>query len=164
VVYPKGFYESEGLPIVPDPMVKQSQFYRSQSAPFGYCLCTLQSRFSGVTFLLVTAMLTVYGWTVYSQNIWNQAYQKARILQRHERQLTTTNEVLKNQMALQAEQPATLVRQSCQVVIFLKPAPQRSDHAAPVPPATASCPDRKPTPIPLGIKEDGEMGDGKRSD
>jgi len=34
-------------------------------------------------------MLTVYGWTVYSQRMWNQAYSKLVILQRNERQLTT---------------------------------------------------------------------------
>jgi len=73
--------------------------------------CALAARFSVVTFLLVTAMLTVYGWTVYSQRMWNQAYSKLVILQRNERQLTTTNEVLKNQMALQAEQSATGCRQ-----------------------------------------------------
>jgi len=50
-------------------------------------LCTLQSRFSGVTFLLVTA-LAVYGWTVYCK-IFGIKHTKARILQRHERQLTT---------------------------------------------------------------------------
>jgi hypothetical protein len=98
-------------------------------------------------------MLAVYGWTVYSQHMWNQAYQKLGVLQRHERQLTTTNEVLKNQMALQAEQPITgLVPPNPAAVIFLKPAPQRSDHAAaPVPPATKpAAQTEKPTPIPLG--------------
>jgi len=110
--------KAKACPIVPDPMVVPV-LLSSQSAPFWLLrLCTLQSRFSGVTFLLVTAMLAVYGWTVYSQNI-GIKHTKARILQRHERQLTTTNEVLKNQMALQAEQPATgLVRQSRCVVIF----------------------------------------------
>ena len=98
----------------------------SQSAPFWLQrLCTLQRQSSIITFLLVTATLGLYGWTVYCQQLWGQSYHKLVTLQRHERQLTTTSEVLKNQMALQAEQPDTgLVPSSPTQAIFLQPAPQ----------------------------------------
>lgn len=82
-------------------------------------------RYSSITvFLLVAATLVVYGWTVYSQQLWSQASRELQNLQRHERQLTTKNEVLKNQMAQEAEQPSTkLVLPSPSRMIFINPAP-----------------------------------------
>jgi hypothetical protein len=82
-------------------------------------------RYSGiVTFLLVASTLVVYGWTVYSQQLWGQTYRKIQNLQRQERQLTTTNEVLKNRAANQAEKPTSgLVPPSPSGQIFLRPAP-----------------------------------------
>ena len=146
---------TQGLPNRPKPNGQTVPVLpSSQSAPFWLLrLCALQRRFSVVTFLLVTAMLTVYGWTVYSQHMWNQAYSKLVILQRNERQLTTTNEVLKNQMALQAEQSATgLVPPNPAQVIFLKPEPQRSNHPTDlVPHATKpAAQTEKQTLMPLG--------------
>ncbi|MCX7596207.1 MAG: hypothetical protein N2235_21100 [Fischerella sp.] len=80
-----------------------------------------------VTFLLVTTTLIVYGWTVYSQQLWSQGYRKLQNLQRYERQLTTANEVLKNKMAQEAQKPAAgLVSPSPANTIFLPPAPKNS--------------------------------------
>jgi hypothetical protein len=103
-------------------------------------------------FLLVATMLSVYSWTVYSQKMWSQAYRKLEILQRHERQLTTTSEVLKNKIALQAEQPVTnLVPPNPAVAIFLQPAPQRPNHAADsILPIKAAAKTKQPNHIPLG--------------
>ena len=98
-------------------------------------------------------MLSVYGWTVYSQKMWSQAYRKLETLQRHERQLTTANEVLKNHIALQAEQPTTeLMPPTSASLIFLQPAPQlRVPAANPVLPATKpGTQTQQPTPMPLG--------------
>jgi hypothetical protein len=82
-------------------------------------------RYSGIaTFLLVASTLVVYGWTVYSQELWGQTYRKIQNLQRQERQLTTTNEVLKNRAATQAERPTSgLVPPRPSGQIFLSPAP-----------------------------------------
>jgi len=116
-------------------------------------LYALQRPSSVVMFLLVATMLSVYSWTVYSQKMWSQAYRKLEILQRHERQLTTTSEVLKNKMALQAEQPVTnLVPPNPAVAIFLQPAPLRPDHAADsvVPAIQAAAKTKQPNHIPLG--------------
>ncbi len=72
------------------------------------------------TFLLVVAVLVVYGWTVYSQKLWGQNYQKLQELQRDERQLTKTNEVLKNKMAQEAAKPnAGLLSPNPKKTIFL---------------------------------------------
>ncbi|BAY09510.1 hypothetical protein [Calothrix sp. NIES-2098] len=104
---------------------------------------------SVVTFLLVTATLVVYGWTVYSQEIWSQGYRRLQSLQRHERQLTTTNATLTNKMAEEAEQPtAGLVLPTPDRTIFLPPASYSPNST---PPKTT--PDSEPpqqTTSPLG--------------
>ncbi len=105
---------------------------RSESAPLWLLrLCTWNRHSSVVTLLLVVATLTVYGWTVYSQQTWSQAYHKLVNLQRDERQLATTNEVLKNKMALQAEEQVTgLVPPNPATTIFLTPAQERPAASA----------------------------------
>jgi hypothetical protein len=63
-------------------------------------------RYSSVaTFLFVAATLVVYGWTVYYQELWSQNYRTLQSLQRHERQLTTTNAALIKKMAEEGEKP-----------------------------------------------------------
>ncbi|MEH2250399.1 hypothetical protein [Nostoc sp.] len=81
-------------------------------------------RYSTVlAFLLVASTLAMYGWTVYSQELWSQSYRRLQNLQRHERLLTTTNATLTNKMAEEAEQPtAGLVSPTPQGMIFLPPA------------------------------------------
>ncbi|MBD2208886.1 hypothetical protein H6G64_24360 [Calothrix sp. FACHB-156] len=84
---------------------------------------TLHRYSSVVTFLLVATTLMVYGWTVYSQELWSQGYRRLQSLQRHERQLTTTNATLTNKMAQEAEQPTTgFVSPTPARTIFLPPA------------------------------------------
>ncbi len=85
---------------------------------------------SGITFLVIVVTLTMYSWTVYSQRLWSQEYQKLESLQRQERQLSTASELLKKQMAQEAENPHSgLVPQKPDHLVFLAPAPPR-----PVPP------------------------------
>lgn len=123
---------------------------KAQSAPLWLLrLCALQRRFCVITFLLMAGMLTVYAWTAYSQQRWSQAYRKLETLQRHERQLTATSEVLKNHMALQAEQPATgLVPPNPATAIFVVPAPQRPARTPEsVVPATKAAAQTKSVPL-----------------
>lgn len=85
-----------------------------------------------VTFVLVASTLSLYAWTVYTQQQWSQDYRKLENLQRDERHLTTTNAVIKDQLAQQAEKPATgLVSPSPANTIFLTPAPQRQARTNP---------------------------------
>lgn len=94
-----------------------------------------QRSLSILTGALSIAVLSVYGQTVYSQQLWSQEYRKLENLQRHERQLTAASEVLKNQIAQQAETSrAGLVPSNPANTIFLQPAPQRP-APAPMPPA-----------------------------
>jgi hypothetical protein len=89
-------------------------------------LLMVQRGSSVVTFCLITATLAVYAWTVYTQQTWAREYSKLENLQRNERQITAANEVLKNQLAQQAERPGTgLVPPTPDKTIFLPPAPQR---------------------------------------
>lgn len=115
-------------------------------------LYALQRPCSVVTFLLVATMLSVYSWTVYSQKMWSQAHHDLETLQRHERQLTTTGEVLKNKMASEAEQPVTnLVPPNPATAIFLQLAPQRPDHTInSVLPLTTATKTEQPSLTPLG--------------
>lgn len=91
-------------------------------------LIKLQQGSSIVTLLLMIAILSVYGWTVYLQQRWGQQYDKLETLKKRERQLTSANEVLKNQMAEQAEKPtAGLLLPDPSNAIFLTPAPPRPE-------------------------------------
>ncbi|NJM70920.1 MAG: hypothetical protein HC862_12200 [Scytonema sp. RU_4_4] len=111
-------------------------------------LYTLHRYSSVVAFALVAVTLVVYGWTVYSQQLWSQAFRKRENLERQERQLMTTNEVLKNKMAQEAERPsAKLVSPSPDRMIFSNPAPVEPNSV----PTTAPNSERQqqtPNPAP----------------
>ncbi|MDF5706815.1 MAG: hypothetical protein PUP90_03800 [Nostoc sp. S4] len=111
-----------GLPIMPG----------SEATPLWLVRLYIFHRFSSVlAFLLVAATLAVYGWTVYSQELWSQSYRRLQNLQRHERLLTTTNATLTNKMAQEAEQPTTgLVSPTPEGMIFLPPASSNSKSAS----------------------------------
>ncbi|HYW21405.1 MAG TPA: hypothetical protein VE956_19315 [Nodularia sp. (in: cyanobacteria)] len=104
----------------------------SGAAPFWLLRLYTSQRYSSVlTFLLVTATLFLYGWTVYSQELWSQGYNRLQNLQLYERQLTTTNATLKNKMAEEAEQEAAgLVSPTPARTIFL-PTASPSNHSDP---------------------------------
>jgi len=95
-------------------------------------LLVLQRGSDLMAFFLVTTTLTIYSWTVYTQQQWTQDYRKLEALQRQERQLTTANAVMKDQLAQQAERPATgLVAPSQANTIYLPSAPQRPFNESP---------------------------------
>ncbi|HBB32941.1 MAG TPA: hypothetical protein DDZ80_16335 [Cyanobacteria bacterium UBA8803] len=99
----------------------------SQSIP-GWLrsLIFLQRGSDFLALLLCATTLALYSWTVYTQQQWTQAYRELEALRRNERQLTTTNAIIKDQLAQQAERPATgLVNPSRDNTILLPPAPQR---------------------------------------
>ncbi|WP_422665603.1 hypothetical protein ACOWPH_17715 [Anabaena sp. PCC 7938] len=104
---------------------------------------------SAAAFLFVTATLVVYGWTVYSQELWSQAYRTLQSLQRNERQLTTTNATLTSKMAEEAEQAAAgLVSPSPGGTIFLPPTSNRPNS---LPSTTVSNTETQPqTKSPMG--------------
>jgi hypothetical protein len=78
--------------------------------------------------LLGISVLAAYGWTVYLQQRWGHEYEKLETLKKQERQLVSANELLKNQMAEQAEKPtAGLLLPDPSNAIFLTPAPQRPE-------------------------------------
>jgi hypothetical protein len=100
-----------------------------------------------MSFMLMGAVLVIYGWTVLTQQRWGYEYRRWGALQKHEQQLMATNEVLKNQMAQQAENPkAGLVAPDPSSMIFLTPAVLRP---AVQPDVEASAPDALPNK-PLG--------------
>jgi hypothetical protein len=133
-------------PVVVDRQAVKS-LPKPQPAPVWLSLLVIAQRSSSVvTLCLVGAVLAVYSWTVYSQQVWSREYDKLETLQKQERKLMTANEVLKNQMAEQAEKAETgLVFPSPGNTIFLQPAPPR----APIQPSAE--PSEVPTSTgPLG--------------
>ncbi|MEA5516087.1 hypothetical protein [Nodularia sp. UHCC 0506] len=122
------------------------------AAPFWLMRLYTSHRYSSVvTFLLVAITLCVYGGTVYSQKQWSQGYNRLQELQLHERYLTTTNAILKNKMAEEAEQVTSgLVSPTPAKTIFLPTAPPfYSSDSTPVnkQPNLAT---QQNTPLPLG--------------
>ncbi|MBR8834982.1 MAG: hypothetical protein DSM106950_13325 [Stigonema ocellatum SAG 48.90 = DSM 106950] len=95
-------------------------------------LYSIHRHSSIVAFLLVTVTLVVYGWTVYSQQLWSQSYRNLQKLQHYQRQLTTNNEVLKEKMAQEAQRPAAgLVSPTPTKMIFWPLAPQGPNPVSP---------------------------------
>jgi hypothetical protein len=114
--------QSNGLPVMSN----------TGAAPVWLLRLYAVYRYSSATaFLFVAATLVVYGWTVYSQELWSQAYRTLQSLQRNERQLTTTNATLTSKMAEEAEQPrAGLVSPSPGNTIFLPPTSHSPNSAS----------------------------------
>lgn len=95
-------------------------------------LLVLQRGSDLIAFLLVATTLTLYSWTVYTQQQWSREYRDWEKLQREERQLTAKNASMKNQLAQQAERPGTgLVPPAQTNPILLPSAPQRPFQTAP---------------------------------
>ncbi len=110
------------------------------------CLVVMHRTSAIAAFVMVVAVLGAYGWTVYSQQLWGRTYDRLEHLRRNERQLTANNELLKNQLARQAERPDSgFVPQSPNNTIFLTPAPQRQPLAVPAEPEAPEA-----TSMPLG--------------
>lgn len=95
----------------------------SSEAPRWLGILTASQRGSTlITLLLGAGVLAIYGWSVYSQRTWSQAYRQLSDLQREERELVAASETRKQQIAQQAESPkAGLVRQVPANIIFLPP-------------------------------------------
>lgn len=86
-------------------------------------LLWLQKGISGISLALVIGALGTYASSIYIPKLWSRDYQQLKLLQRHERELTATNEALKNQIARQAEQPETgMTHLNPAHVLFLTPA------------------------------------------
>ncbi|MFM7408573.1 MAG: hypothetical protein ACKO3K_18430 [Cuspidothrix sp.] len=104
---------------------------------------------SVVAFLLVVATLMVYGWTVYSQELWSESYRKLQSLQRHERQLNTANATLTSKMAQEAETPGTgLVSPKVKGTIFLAPSSSNQNSSSSF--SESEPPSQQESPAPLG--------------
>jgi hypothetical protein len=81
-----------------------------------------------LSFIIVSSTLAVYGGTIHGQMKWTEKYQRLEKLRRNEQQLSIANELLKNQIAQQAESvdtDADTTSQNNVRRIFLEPAPSR---------------------------------------
>ncbi|MEG3905880.1 hypothetical protein QUB19_26890 [Microcoleus sp. B4-C5] len=106
---------------------------RQQQPVWLRSLLRAQRASSVVAVMLLGGALSLYGLTVYGEQRWSQEYQKLETLRLREQQLSASSEVLKHQLAKEAQNSETgLVPQNPGDTIFLQPAPEtRSPVAAP---------------------------------
>lgn len=100
-------------------------------------LFVIQRLSSVATTLLIGSTLAVYGLTVYGESSWTKEYPKLEQLRRQEQQLRTAQEVLKNNIAAEANNPINgLVAPQTGNMIYIEPAPPRPEKSpAPIPPS-----------------------------
>lgn len=67
-------------------------------------LFLLQKGSSIFCFIMISGMLLVYGMTVYAPQMWTKDFQKLNALRKDERQMTSQNEVIIDQLVKQADQ------------------------------------------------------------
>lgn len=131
------------IKVLPDPQW-QPAWLRS--------LLRVQRVSSAAAFLLVGGALTLYGLTVYGEQQWSQEYQKLENLRLSEQQLTAASEVMKHQLAKEAQNPQTgLAPQNPSDMIFLEQAPEsRSPQATVLPNPDPAIENQADTQTPLG--------------
>jgi hypothetical protein len=112
----------------------------------------VQQASSVAVVLLLGGALTVYGLTVYGEQRWSQEYQKLETLRLREQQLSAASEVLKHQLAKEAENPETgLAPQNPATPIFLRPVPEsRSPVGTQAPNSEPDVTNRDAVKTPLG--------------
>ena len=105
---------------------------RQQQPVWLRSLLQAQRASSVVAVMLLGGALSLYGLTVYGEQRWSQDYQKLETLRLQEQQLSAASEVLKHQLAKEAQNPETgLAAQKPGNTIFLQPAPETRSPAAP---------------------------------
>lgn len=98
-------------------------------------IIALQRASSVLTSLIIGSTLTVYGLTVYGESSWTQEYPRLEQLRATEQQLQAAQEVLKNEIAIQADQPTTgLVIPQPGDMIYVEPAAPRPELSPPATP------------------------------
>jgi hypothetical protein len=115
-------------------------------------LLNVQRASSIAVVLLLGGALSIYGLTVYGEQQWTQEYKKLETLRLREQQLSAASEVLKHQLAKEAENPETgLVPQKPAETIFLSPIPEaRSSQANSIPNSEPALKDQAAVETPLG--------------
>ncbi|MEG4572538.1 hypothetical protein QUA56_07530 [Microcoleus sp. N3A4] len=101
--------------------------------------------------MLLGGALSLYGLTVYGEQRWSQEYQKLETLRLREQQLSAASEVLKHQLAKEAQNPETgLASQNPGDTIFLQPAPETRSPVAAARNSEPTLKDRASVETPLG--------------
>lgn len=131
------------LKVLPDPQ-GQPAWLRS--------LLQVQRASCAVAFLLAGSAMTLYGLTVYGEQQWSQEYQKLENLRLSEQQLSAGSEVMKHQLAKEAENPETgLAPQNPADLIFLEPVPEsRTPEETALPNLDPAIENRAEDQTPLG--------------
>lgn len=116
----------------PAPKVKALRPHRPADPRWLQSLTALQHTSAAIAFLIGGVAIGFYASTVHAQQQWGRTYRQLENLQRQETQLTAAHEMLRQQLAQEAELPQSgLVPPSSDTVLFLEPADPRP---APPPP------------------------------
>lgn len=107
-------------------------------------MMVLQKVSSVVTSVMIGSTLTLYGLMVYGESSWTQEYPRLEKLRATEQQLQAAQELLKNQIALEADGPKTgLVVPQPSDMIYIEPSAPRPE----ISPAPTTPPlDLQPSP------------------
>jgi hypothetical protein len=82
----------------------------------------LQTSSSFVALCLIGTTLFLYGWTVYTQQTWGKQYKNLEHLQKQERDLTFTNETMKNTLAEDTNmEDSDLIPATPEKLVFINP-------------------------------------------
>ncbi|MFM6189651.1 MAG: hypothetical protein ACKPEN_17920 [Planktothrix sp.] len=107
-------------------------------------MMVLQKVSSVVTSVMVGSTLTFYGFMVYGESSWTQEYPRLEKLRATEQQLQAAQELLKNQIALEADKPTTgLVVPQPTDRIYIEPSDPRPEI---LPAPTSPLLDLQPSP------------------
>ncbi len=119
----------------PKPQVRPLR--QREPLPFWLRQLMIVQRGSALALLMMGGLtLLAYSWTVHSQRSWSRAYSQLSLLRRDEPQLTRANEVLKENLAQQAEsENSGLIEPTPAHMFYLEPAQPRPAQVVPDPPA-----------------------------
>ncbi len=124
---------------------------RQQQPMWLRSLLQAQRLSSVAALMLLGGALSLYGLTVYGEQRWSQDYQKLETLRLQEQQLSAASEVLKHQLAKEAQNPETgLAPQNPGNTIFLSPAPETRSPGATAPNSEPALKNRASVETPLG--------------
>jgi hypothetical protein len=100
-------------------------------------LLLLQRSSATLLWLAGFAVLSLYGWSAYSQRVWGESYNKLERMHRDEPQLTLARELMNQQLAADAESKNSGLTNGTpgQGIVYLESATPRTIDDVPVDPA-----------------------------
>jgi hypothetical protein len=115
-------------------------------------LLLLQRSSATLLWLSGFAVLSLYGWSAYSQRVWGESYNKLERMHREEPQLTLARELMNQQLAADAESKTSGLSNGTpgQGIVYLESATPRTIDDLPVDANAAPAAPIESLEMPLG--------------